>query len=120
MRRLAALAALCAPLALALAIAVAIGPACQKATTESAVPADYRADLENLCDAEARSGALEQDPNTRAMVVAQWLGTTIKTQRARSFMASLASLAPSEKASALRKAAAEAGLDRCALADAWK
>ena len=95
--------------------------ACQRGA-DSEVPAAYRADIENICDAEARSGALapDQDPNRRSIVVAQWLGGAVKTKEGRSFLVSLATLAPADKGDALRKEAARAGLKSCAVAETWR
>lgn len=96
-------------------------PACQR-TSGDAVPAAYRADVENICEAEGRSGALapDQDPNRRSIVVAQWLGSAVKTDEGRSFLASLAKLAPAQKGDALRREATRVGLTRCAVAETWK
>jgi hypothetical protein len=100
------------------AVVVAFALACQGA--RSSVSEPYRADLENLCDAEARSGALEQPESARAFTVAQWLGPALKTSEARSFLASLAAASPSQKGVLLREEAAKAGLKACALADTWR
>ena len=85
-------------------------------------PAAYRVDLENICDAEARSGALapDQDPNRRAVVVATWLAGRIQTQEGRQFLASLQKLKAAEKGEALRREAARLGLTGCPLAETWK
>lgn len=80
----------------------------------------YRADFENICDAEARSGALQEDPNRRATVVATWIGPRLQTDEARTFLAGLAALPPKEKGDALRRESARAGLRACALAETWK
>lgn len=82
----------------------------------------YRADIENICDAEARSGALapDQDPNRRAFVVARWLAGRIQTGEGRQFLGSLQKLKAAEKGDALRREAARLGLTGCPLAETWK
>jgi hypothetical protein len=99
------------------ALVAALALACQG--TKSSVSEAYRADLENLCDAEARSGALDQPESARAFTVAQWLGPALKTAEARSFLAGLAAAGPSQKGLLLREEAAKAGLKSCPLADTW-
>lgn len=88
----------------------------------SSAPAAYRADLENICDAEARSGALapDQDPNRRAIVVATWLAGRIQSEEGRQFLGSLQKLKAGAKGDALRREAARVGLNACPIADTWK
>jgi hypothetical protein len=97
-----------------------LAAACQPSSSGSGVPAEYRADIENICDAEARSGAREQDPGRRAYVVASWLGPVIKTQEARQFLGRLGGLSPADKPAALVAEARKVGLEHCATADAWR
>jgi hypothetical protein len=101
-----------------LLVASLLAFACQNGS--SGAPSAYRTDLENICDAEARSGALEQDPNRRSLVVAQWIAGRLQSEQGRKFLASLVQLAPAEKGKALRREAAAVGLERCPLADTWK
>ncbi|HEU5055733.1 MAG TPA: hypothetical protein VFU21_04385 [Kofleriaceae bacterium] len=98
----------------------AAAPACQRGS-DSASPA-YRADIENICDAEARSGALapDQDPNRRAFVVATWLPGRIRSDEGRQFLGSLQKLSGGAKGDALRREAARVGLSACPLAETWK
>jgi hypothetical protein len=86
------------------------------------VSSAYRADVENICDAEARSGALapDQDPNRRIFVVAQWLAGRIQTSEGRQFLGSLPKLKGAAKGEALRREAARVGLSACPLAETWK
>ena len=86
------------------------------------VTAAYRADLENICNAEERSGALapDQDPNRRAFVVASWLAGRIQSDEGRQFLGSLQKLKAGEKGAALRREAARLGLSGCPLAETWK
>ena len=85
-------------------------------------PAAYRADMENICHAEERSGALapDQDPNRRALVVATWLAGHIQTLEGRQFLGSLQKLKAGAKGDALRREAARLGLPGCPLAETWK
>ena len=104
-----------------IAAVLVIGPlACQSGS--GAAPAAYRTDLENICDAESRSGALapDQDPNRRSFVVATWLAGRIQSQEGRQFLGSLQKLKAGEKGDALRREAARLGLPGCPLADTWK
>ena len=96
-----------------------VAAACQRGSGDSVAPA-YRADFENICNAEERSGALQEDPNRRATVVATWIGPRLQTEEARTFLAGLAAMAPKEKGDALRRESARAGLASCALAETWK
>lgn len=82
----------------------------------------YRTDIENICDAEARSGALapDQDPNRRAFTVAAWIGGRIQSEEGRQFLGSLQKLKGGEKGAALRREAARVGLAACPLAETWK
>ena len=99
---------------------LAAAAACQRGS--ASVPEKYRADIENICDAEARSGALapDQDPNRRAIVVATWLPGHIQTDQGRQFLGSLQKLNGAGKGDALRGEAARVGLSGCPLADTWK
>jgi hypothetical protein len=108
---------------LAFAFALALLPAaagCQQGSTS--VSQAYRSDIENICDAEARSGALapDQDPNRRALVVARWLAGRIQTGEGRQFLGSLQKLKASDKGVALRREAERVGLTGCPLAETWK
>ncbi|HUS66205.1 MAG TPA: hypothetical protein VMZ28_16745 [Kofleriaceae bacterium] len=93
--------------------------ACQRGAGDSVAPA-YRTDLENICDAEARSGALQQDPNQRATHVAMWLGPRVQTDEARKFLAGLGAMPAKDKGDVLRREAARVGLSTCPLAETWK
>jgi hypothetical protein len=109
------------PLPVTVLVALAALVGCQKqAETDRAAQAPYRADLENICDAEARSGALAEDPARRALAIAQWIGPVLKTQEARDFLAGLTRAQGKAKGDALRAEAARVGLSGCALADTWR
>lgn len=96
-----------------------LAAACQRGAGDSVAPA-YRADFENICDAEARSGALQEDPNQRATHVAMWLGPRVQTDEARKFLAGLGAMPAKEKGDALRRESARVGLASCPLAETWK
>lgn len=96
-----------------------LAAACQRGAGDSVAPA-YRTDVENICDAEARSGALKEDPNQRAMLVAAWIGPRLQTDEARKFVAGLSPMKPKDKGDALRREAARVGLSTCPLAETWK
>lgn len=101
-----------------LVVAGALG--CQSGS--DTVSQAYRTDVENICDAEARSGALapEQDPNRRAFVVATWLAGRIQSEQGRQFLGSLQKLKAGAKGDALRREAERVGLSGCPLAETWK
>jgi hypothetical protein len=103
-----------------LLVLLAAAPACQRGS--DSVSQKYRADIENICDAEARSGALapDQDPNRRALVVATWLPGRIQSDEGRQFLGSLQKLGGGAKGDALRREAARVGLSGCPLAETWK
>jgi hypothetical protein len=105
----------------ALIASVLLAAAACQSGGDSASPA-YRSDVENICDAEARSGALapDQDPNRRVFVVARWLAGHIQTGEGRQFLGSLQKLKGAEKGNALRREAARVGLASCPLAETWK
>jgi hypothetical protein len=106
--------------ATAAALLVMLASGCQKG--KASVPAAYRTDIENACNAEERSGALApgQDPNQRSLLVATWMARSIKTDEARRFLASLANMPPAKKGDALRAEATRAGLPACPTAETWK
>jgi hypothetical protein len=106
-----------------LALLLALVPACDRGGGGSApaVAPAYRTDLDNICNAEERSGALAPDQAApRHLAVAQWLGPTIQTAEGRSFLAGLSKLAPAAKGARLRSESTRVGLAACPLADSWK
>jgi hypothetical protein len=90
---------------------------------QPAVPAgidpEYAAAVADICFGQERSGALEQDESQRAMVVAQWLGTRIRTQQGRDFLASLAPADPGQKVALLQTESRKVGLSECPLMVSW-
>lgn len=98
-------------------------PVSDQPASQPAVPAgidpEYAADIADICFGQERSGALEQDESQRAMIVAQWLGTRIRTQQGRDFLASLAPADPSQKVALLQTESRKVGLNECPLVVSW-
>lgn len=79
----------------------------------------YPAEVADICFAEERSGALHQGEGERMMIVAQWLGTRIRTQEGRDFLARVARASAAEKATLLQAEATRLGLASCPLVQSW-
>lgn len=98
--------------------------ACQgsskEATGAAAVDAAYKADFEALCDVINRSGTAELEPNERAMKIAAWLGSNLKTQDGRKFLSKMRPLQGTAKADLLDEEARRLGLSGCPLAAEWR
>ena len=77
-------------------------------------------DFENICHAEARSGADSiADPAQRAMHIAQWVDANVRSSDAKEAMAALAHASPESRGELLRAAAREVGYTGdCPMADA--
>ncbi|MCU0676304.1 MAG: hypothetical protein MUE69_26375 [Myxococcota bacterium] len=77
-------------------------------------------DFENICHAEARSGAASiADPAQRAQHIAQWLEANVSSSDAKEAMAALAHASPESRGELLRAAARELGYTGdCPMADA--
>ena len=86
----------------------------------SSVPEAYRSDIDNLCDAVARSGADQRPAAEHPLLIARWLGDHIHTDEARQYLAQIQPLTGEAKATALEAEARRVGLPRCALADQWR
>lgn len=80
----------------------------------------YRADIENLCDAVARSGAEQQLAGDRPLVIAMWLGSHISTSEAHKYLVKIQPLDGEAKAIELETEARRVGLGSCALAAEWR
>jgi hypothetical protein len=106
-----------------LSVALSSIAACQHGEEGSpaagpATPLDR--DIDRICNAEARSGALEQPEGTgRQVVIAQWLGANIESDDGHQFLVTIQPLEGAAKAKALREAATRAHLPACPLADSW-
>jgi hypothetical protein len=94
-------------------------PAGSQAALPPGVDARYQAEVADICFAEERSGALQQDESQRLMIVAQWLGTRIGTQQGRDFLAGIARAAPAEKVTLLQAESRRVGLASCPLVQSW-
>ena len=86
----------------------------------AAVNAEYKADLEAICDVVERSGATTLEGNERAMTTATWLGTNLKTQEARKFLSKLRQVKGAEKGDVLDAEAIRVGMSGCPLAAEWR
>ena len=91
----------------------------QAAGAPPGVDARYQAEVADICFAEERSGALQQDEGQRLMLVAQWLGTRIHTQQGRDFLAGVARAPAAEKGNLLQVEATRVGLASCPLVQSW-
>jgi hypothetical protein len=91
----------------------------QAAGAPAGVDARYQAEVADICFAEERSGALQQDQGQRLMVVAQWLGTRISTQQGRDLLAGVARAPAAEKARLLEAESRRVGLASCPLVQSW-
>lgn len=79
----------------------------------------YTLDIEQICHAEERSGALEQDPSVRSVQVAAWLANHLVTDQSRLLLGKLAALAPADKATALAAEAKKVGVAPCPMVQVW-
>ena len=102
-------------------VACGSSPAKENETSDPAKVDDaYKADIEALCDVINRSGTAEMDPNERAMKIAAWLGTNLKSQDGRKFLSKIRPIKGAEKGDALDAEAVRVGLPGCALATEWR
>jgi|GEM_PF-2744983 len=97
----------------------ASAPEAAQASPEAAADPAYRADFDNICHSESRSGA-DQQEGQRHVTIAMWLGSTIKTDRAREFLATLSRTPPADKAALLESERQRLGLDECPLVETWR
>lgn len=78
----------------------------------------YKQDLQDICNAEQRSGASKTvSARDQAVTVANWLVKTLRTDEARNLMSSLADKTPQQQSEALRAEALAHGITACPLAD---
>ncbi len=104
--------------------------ACQRSETDSGAPtksvlaaapgSDYAKDIGALCDSVTRSGADKVEEEARALTIANWLGTNLKTAESRQFLVQIQPLVGEPKATALDNEAKRVGLPGCALAAEWR
>lgn len=80
----------------------------------------YKAEIEELCDVINRTGTADIDPNDRAMKIATYLGSHVKSQEGRKFLSKIRPLKGNEKADALEAEGKRVGLTGCALAAEWR
>jgi hypothetical protein len=81
--------------------------------------AQIKADYDLTCNAEAKSGAAkEADKSKKAMRIATYLQSNLKTPEVKKFLGTLGSMETASRGPALKQAAAAAGYKgACPLAD---
>jgi hypothetical protein len=105
----------------ALAVAfVVVGCSSRSRLDQPSASAEYRADIANLCDAVAQSGADKIPDDQRIAVIAMWLGPHISTKQGHEFLVSIQPLQGEAKAKKLDAEAARVGLPGCALSAEWR
>jgi hypothetical protein len=77
-----------------------------------------KADFDNLCHAQVRSGSTGTSPEDYANAM-RWAERAMKTQEVRGVAARLETMSPYDKGNFLRAEAAKAGVSPCPLADSW-
>ena len=75
----------------------------------------YKSDLQMICDSPSLSGASSPsiDPAERASRIAAYVSQHIKTDTARQFFGSLATVPPADRAAFLRHELDKQGVGRC-------
>ncbi len=104
---------------MALALMVGFGLALSLGCHKKEVDDAFNGDIDRICFAEKHAGALDIETSDRSLVVADWLSRNLKTDKAREFLGSLATLPAAKKAELLHAAGREAKLEGCPSADAW-
>ena len=105
----------------AIVFACACAAGCQRGgSTPPSATEQYRADIENLCDVVARSGADQLPAGDRALIIARWLPEHLATAEARDYVIRIQPLTGEAKAAALEAEARRVGLPACALAAEWR
>lgn len=94
-------------------------PPDERPAVPAGVDPQYAAEIVDICFGQERSGALEHDEGQRAMIVAQWLGTRIRTQQGRDFLAAIARAEPAQKVAMLEAEARKVGSEDCPLTLSW-
>jgi hypothetical protein len=79
----------------------------------------FARDVERICYCQEHSGALERPEGERTLIIAQWLGANLESDKGRDFLAEVARVAPAEKVTLLDREALSAGLPGCPLARTW-
>lgn len=93
--------------------------ACRPSERKPVEKTQYALDIEQICHAEERSGALAQDPSVRSVSVASWLAVNLVTDESRAFLGRLAAMPPAEKAATLGAEAVKQGVDPCPMVTVW-
>jgi len=76
-------------------------------------------DLDRMCNAEEKSGALDEDPDSRANHVGIWLATNLESQEARTLSAELVALAPEPRIARLREVLKSNAVGPCPILATW-
>ncbi len=85
----------------------------------AAVPAEYRRDIERVCDVVARSGS-DQDPeNSPILIMAEWLAANLETEAGHDFLVAFQQTPDGDKGAKLINEARRVGLAGCELATMW-
>jgi len=92
---------------------------CQQGQHGDPAQTPYARDIDKICHAEERSGALEQPESQRGLVVAQWLGGNLESDGARTFLVRLAQADPAGKTALLEAESRALGMSGCPLAASW-
>lgn len=92
---------------------------CQQGQQVEQAQTPYARDIDKICHAEERSGALEQPESQRGLVVAQWLGGNIESDGARAFLVRLVQADPARKTALLETESRALGITGCPLARSW-
>lgn len=77
-----------------------------------------KADFDNLCHAQERSGSTGTTPEDYANAM-RWADRALKTQEVRGLVGRLENMSAYEKGTLLRAEAAKAEVSPCPLAEAW-
>lgn len=92
-----------------------------KGESGSAVPlSPLAADIDNICNVIARSGADSAPPGERSVQTAIWLGKNVVSAEGNAFLGQIQPLQGAAKADALEAKALDVGLTGCPLAAEWR
>jgi hypothetical protein len=80
----------------------------------------YRKDIEALCNVMHLSGADQQPPDARQVLIAMWLGPHITTDEGHAYLIAIQPLHGEAKAAELEGEARRVGLSSCPLAAEWR
>lgn len=93
--------------------------ACQSSSERAAGDSAYHRDIDRLCHAAEHSGANELEQGARALHIAEWLATNLESDKARGLSAELSQMPNDERIPRLAREAEAAGVEACAILEAW-